>query len=94
MTTYVHLPIHNVHGYFLLFIHSLLTVVQVECLLEVQENVLEKFRQGIMAVSKKKILVKSEEDSDAEEKGRMWMPPGRAPVTGINRGCLQKARIL
>lgn len=40
----------------------------VECLLEVQENVLEKFRQGIMAVSKKKILVKSEEDSDAEEK--------------------------
>lgn len=42
-----------------------------ECLLEVQENVLEKFRQGIMAVSKKKILVKSEDDSDAEEKGRM-----------------------
>lgn len=39
--------------------------------MEVQENVLEKFRQGIMAVSKKKILVKSEDDSDAEEKGRM-----------------------
>ncbi|XP_061178155.1 tyrosine-protein kinase BAZ1B-like isoform X1 [Saccostrea echinata] len=39
-----------------------------ECLLEVQENVLEKFRQGIMAVSKKKILVKSGDDSDAEEK--------------------------
>ncbi|XP_078333883.1 tyrosine-protein kinase BAZ1B-like isoform X2 [Crassostrea virginica] len=40
----------------------------VECLLEVQENILEKFRQGIMGVSKKKIVVKSEEDSDGEEK--------------------------
>ncbi|XP_055996600.1 tyrosine-protein kinase BAZ1B-like isoform X2 [Ostrea edulis] len=39
-----------------------------ECLLEVQENVLEKFRQGIMTVSKKKILVKSEDNSDSEEK--------------------------
>lgn len=48
-----------------------LVVVQVECLLEVQENVLEKFRQGIMVVSKKKILVKLEDDSDVEEKGRM-----------------------
>lgn len=65
-----------------------------ECLLEVQENVLEKFRQGIMAVSKKKILVKSEDDSDAEEKGRIWTPLGRAPVTWMNRGYLQKATIL
>lgn len=43
-----------------------------------------------MAVSKKKILVKSEEDSDADEKGRMCTPPGKAPVTGINMGCLHR----
>lgn len=51
-----------------------------------QENILEKFRQGIMGVSKKKIVVKSEEDSDGEEKGRLCFVI--RPTEGLAYYCL------
>lgn len=47
---------------------------------------MEKFRQGIMGVSKKKIVVKSEEDSDGEEKGRLCFVI--RPTEGLAYYCL------